>query len=265
MNTCLDFLVSLYEKGLSYSSLNTARSAISAIHSDCGTSTLINRFMKGIYNLRPGLPRYTCTYDIKTVLDHLDSIALDQASLQSLSRKLALLLLLLTGQRVQILKALDISNVHFTDTKCSLYIDKLMKTSRPGKHNSVIEFKCYRNVNLCVFAHLKKYLDVTCTLRGSNTQLFITSTKPYKPVTVDTLARWAKSMLEQSGVDITTFKCHSTRSAVASKSFLSGIPIHQILEAASWSNVKTFAQFYNKPIVDKPCFSNDLLETVYSV
>ena len=72
-------------------------------------------------------------------------------------------------------------------------------------------------------------------------------------------------MLEKSGVDITTFKCQSTPSAVASKSFLSGIPIHQILEAASWSNVKTFTEFYNKPIVDKLCFSNDLLETVYVV
>ena len=117
VNICLDFLVSLYEKELSYSSLNTAHSAISAIHGGCGTSPLINHFMKGIYNLRPGLPRYTCTYDIKTVLDCLDSIAVDQESLKCLSRKLALLLLLLTGQRVQILKKLDISNVHFTDTK----------------------------------------------------------------------------------------------------------------------------------------------------
>lgn len=139
-----------------------------------------------------------------------------------------------------------------------------MKTSRPGKHKSVIEFTPYNNVNLCVFAHLKKYLAMSSVLRGSHTQLFIANNKPYKPVTVDTLARWAKSMLQKSGVDITTFKCHSTRSAVASKSFVSGIPIHQILEAASWSSVKTFADFYNKPIVDKPCFSNDLLETVYS-
>ena len=140
-----------------------------------------------------------------------------------------------------------------------------MKTSRPGKHKSVVEFQYYHNTNLCVLSHLKKYLDMTGTLRGSNTQLFLTSSKPHKPVTVDTLARWAKSLLQESGVDITTFKCHSTRSAVTSKSFLSGIPINQILEAASWSNVKTFAEFYNKPIIETHCFSNDLLQTVYSV
>lgn len=86
VNICLDFLVSLYEKGLSYSSINTARSAISAIHKDCGNSVLINRFMKGIYNLRPGLPRYTCTYDIKGVLDYLESITLEEVTDQSIKK-----------------------------------------------------------------------------------------------------------------------------------------------------------------------------------
>ena len=32
---CLDYLVSLYEDGLSYSTINTARSAISTLHTDC--------------------------------------------------------------------------------------------------------------------------------------------------------------------------------------------------------------------------------------
>ena len=47
----LDYLVSLYEDGLSYSTINTARSAISTLHIDCENSALVNKFMKGIFNV----------------------------------------------------------------------------------------------------------------------------------------------------------------------------------------------------------------------
>ena len=52
--TVLDFLVSLHEKGLGYSTLNTARGAISVIvlpHNDVtiGSNPIISRFMKGIF------------------------------------------------------------------------------------------------------------------------------------------------------------------------------------------------------------------------
>ena len=59
----------------------TARSAISTLHMDCGNSALMNRFMKGIFNVRPSLPLYTCTYDVKVVLDYLASLHLQTLSL----------------------------------------------------------------------------------------------------------------------------------------------------------------------------------------
>ena len=56
LNVVLDFLVSLHEKGMSYSSLNTARSAISTfVHTHdgipMGSHPLIQRFMKGVFTL----------------------------------------------------------------------------------------------------------------------------------------------------------------------------------------------------------------------
>ena len=54
LNTVLDFLVSLHEQGLSYTTINTARSALSAVilptdNVNIGSHPIVSRFMKGIY------------------------------------------------------------------------------------------------------------------------------------------------------------------------------------------------------------------------
>jgi hypothetical protein len=59
----LGFLTDLYEKHMSYSSINSARSALSAMgivrDSVSGVShPKVKRFMKGIYNLRPPVSRH---------------------------------------------------------------------------------------------------------------------------------------------------------------------------------------------------------------
>ena len=71
-------------------------------------------------------------------------------------------------------------------------------------------------------------------------------------------------MLQESGIDITTFSTHSTRSASTSKGFEMGIPLTEILSAASWANARTFATFYNKPIVENSSFDTKLLTSIYS-
>jgi hypothetical protein len=64
----LDFFTSLYENSLSYSAINSARSALSAfgiVHD------VVIRLMKGIYNLRPPMPRYIHTWDVSIVFKEL--------------------------------------------------------------------------------------------------------------------------------------------------------------------------------------------------
>ncbi len=64
LNIFLEFLVSLYESGLSYSSINTARSALSqfliSTNNDVpyGQITLVTRFMTGVFQSPPAFPRY---------------------------------------------------------------------------------------------------------------------------------------------------------------------------------------------------------------
>ena len=165
--------------------------------------------------------------------------------------KLVLLLLFLSGQRLQTVQAFNVNDIQLNDHSCTFYIRKLLKTSKPGRHKSVVVFQRYANTDLCVLQHLKQYFSLTEGLRREETQLLISAVKPHKPVSIDTVSRWAKCMLQRSGVNIKTFTTHSTRAAATSKSYSIGLPLQDILSAASWSNAKTFAQFYNKPILEK--------------
>ena len=94
----LKFLNSLHEKGLSYSSINSARSALSAFTvlndgSNVGTNSFVTRFMKGIFNLKPPRPRYNAEWDVKVVLNYLRSLDTNKdLSLKWLTLKLCMLL-----------------------------------------------------------------------------------------------------------------------------------------------------------------------------
>ena len=64
ISEAVEFLMTLHNQGLCYSSINTARSALSPILTinNCGnfgSHPLVTRFMKGIYELNKSQPKYT--------------------------------------------------------------------------------------------------------------------------------------------------------------------------------------------------------------
>ena len=66
-------------------------------------------------------------------------------------------------------------------------------------------------------------------------------------------------ILNRSGINTKVFGSHSVRSASTSKTKSNAIPIDEILKKAGWSNVKTFAKFYDKKIV-KDGFAEGVLK-----
>jgi len=73
-----EFLVDYFRISGNGYSINTARSALSAIikpHDSVpfGKNPLITRILKGIFGEKPSLPRYTVTYDAKQVIDFIKS------------------------------------------------------------------------------------------------------------------------------------------------------------------------------------------------
>ena len=93
----LDFLTELYEKGFTYSAINTAHSALSSfvqLHdgSSIGKNPLISRLLKGIFQSRAPKPKYTEVWDVQIVLSYLKTL-----HPVDLSFKFLMLLLMVLG------------------------------------------------------------------------------------------------------------------------------------------------------------------------
>ena len=110
----LSFLHSLFKSGLSYSALNTARSAVSNIgmsdsdapsHTPVGKHFLVCRYLKGVFNKLKPVPQFKNIWSVDTVLDYLSLFwPLHEINLKELTLKLVMLIALTTGQRCQTLR-----------------------------------------------------------------------------------------------------------------------------------------------------------------
>lgn len=254
INDGLDFLTLLYKQGVGYSAINTARSALSSVITPADKTTfgehpLVSRFLKGTFELRPSLPRYSTIWDVGTVLTYLQSFpVLDDLTLKQLTLHLTMLLALVTAQRTQTLSKLDTSCMQETTTGIIFTIRDTLKTTRPGKHLAPIEIRSFASDSrLCPVTYIKHYITKTQSLR-SDPRLLISYTRPHKPVTNSTVARWIRSTLQSAGIDVSVFSAHSSRTASTSYSANAQLPLADILKAGGWSNARTFAEHYNKPI-----------------
>ena len=72
---------------------------------------LISRYMKGIYNKHPPLPKYVNIWDMNTLLIYYDKGPNSELTFKQLCPKIAVLFMLLGARRKQALLAIDIENV----------------------------------------------------------------------------------------------------------------------------------------------------------
>ena len=140
-------------------------------------------------------------------------------------------------------------------------IPEHIKQSQPGYKVPSVLLQAYpADQSLCVFTHLKEYLQRTKLLRGTETKLFLSHAKPHHRASRDTISRWIHSVMAEAGVDVTTFKPHSTRAAAAaSKAKNASVPVKEILDTAGWSSERTFDRFYNKPFQKDGGFAASVL------
>ena len=234
IHVVLDFLVTLADSGLGYSAINTARSALSVLLSvesrdSIGNHPLIKRFLKGIYEKSPSVPRYTMTWDINIALKYLRELSpIKSLSLKMLTLKLTLLLALVTAQRVQSLQLLKLSNL----TKGTDYIfapEEHLKHNKPGRKSSIIAIRRFsKDKRLCPITVLEHYLSRTKEIRKSADQVLISYTAPHKPVPRDTIRRWIVITLKEAGIDTDRYRAHSTRAAATTSALINSAPVDDI-------------------------------------
>ena len=266
----VNFLANLHKEGYQYRSLNSYRSAISSVHEKIdghtvGQHPLVTRLMKGVFNDRPPLPRYTCTWNVQTVLSYISSWGSnDSLSLKQLSWKTAMLLALTRPSRSADLSQLSLSGKQYKPAGVTFTPSSLAKQSRQGKPITEFFFPSFQHDSgLCPVVTLKAYEERTVTCRGAETKLFLALIKPHKAVTSSTIARWLKSLLEAAGIDTSVFTAHSVRGASSSAAANLGITTNDILKAADWSSESVFQRFYYKPTED-PSYGRAVLSTTYT-
>ena len=259
--TVLDFLNHIFNNGVAgmpvgYSTVNTARSALSTFINiegvPVGKHFLVRRFMKGVFNLKPALPRYECsgTWDLNIMLDFLYKLApVAELSLKHLTYKLVMLLCILSGQRSQSIHLFNVQDMQLSFNRVEFVVTELTKTSKPGSHNGVFEFRGYPpNRRLCVVTVLKEYLERTLTVRKTCKQLFLTHIAPHTGASSDTVKRWVRECLTLAGIDVDIFKAHSVRGASTSFASRMNISMDLIMRTAGWQAECTFTKFYKLPV-----------------
>ena len=207
--------------------------------------------MKGLYNINPPLPKYDIIWDPDDVLRHLKTLSpISSLDLKTLTLKTVFLTLLVSGQRVQTLTALSLIHMKRTDDYILFRIPGLLKQSRPGRRNPSVLLRAFSpDADICVLHHMTAYISRTSTIRGPHNSLFISYKKPHAPVSKDTLSRWIKQVLGESGINIDNFSSHSVRSASTSAAKRGGATVPEIMATAGWAKKSTFAKYYDKEIV----------------
>ena len=261
------FLRMLSDSGSSYSAVNSARCALSAILNKIdgqtfGENTIVCRLLKGVYERNPPKPRYAEFWDVNKVFRLFKSWGSNsKLSLKFLSFKLAVLLLLVTSQRGQTIVNLNIDNM--TLSHLAIFrMKKLLKHNRVGDPLDTVTLKPFDQCkHLCVVRTLKAYLNKTQFVR-SYSALLLSYVRPFRPISRDTLSRWTLIVLQLSGIDVDKYKSHSTRGASTSAAKRLGVPVNVIMKQASWRSVHSFATFYDKRLEYDNEMQNVLLNDV---
>ena len=197
----IEYLTQYFYTRVGYSSVNTARSVLSCIlNPENGTSfgedPLVCRLLKGVFNLKPSLPRYTTTWNVSICPRYIKSLlSLDESDLKTLSYSLAILLCLTTGQRDQTISYMNLDLMKFETDKITIFALELLKQTRPGHHLEPMVLMRYSDTDVCALLHYEKYREVTKSIRKSN-KLLLRFVKLYKPISTSALPKWCVSTLQ---------------------------------------------------------------------
>jgi len=262
----LHFLNFLKDSGKSYSTINSSRSAVSILdpYKKIGEDPLVVRFMKGIFRTRPPKAKYNSTWDPSCVLGYLHSLGLPESlSLESLTYKTVGLLAICTAHRAQTFSKIMRQDIRIYNDYIEIFISALIKTSRPNSDQPTLVLPFYTDKSTCAATAILEYAKRTKAQSDSvvgTGPLFLSLNKLATPVSAQTISRWIKQVLRNSGVDVNQFTAHSVRHASTSLALKKGVSIDIIRDRAGWSQRSAvFARFYNRPIDERFTFVDSII------
>lgn len=259
----LSFLSKQFSEGCAYSTLNSHRSALSLLlGNNIGSDECIKRLLKGAYKLKPSQPKYIHTWNPQLVLNYISNWFPNTGlNLEKITKKLAILLAICTAHRVQTISLIKLENITIAETGIRIVISDIIKTSAPGREQPLLSLPFFEeNISICPATALKDYIFVTKNKRaGGHGKLLLTYKPPHRAASSQTISRWVKQVLSESGVDVSVFSAHSTRHAATSAASRAGVSIDTIRKTAGWTAASnTFARFYHRTITDDDNFARSV-------
>ena len=162
----IQFLVDQFDTGLQYRTMNTLRSAISTAHPDIegspvGSHPLVSRLLRGMFNSHPPVPRYSCSWDVRTVVEFLTN---HKSSTLEFAKKAATLLALINADRCSDLAVLDQDHVRWIPDGVEFTVTRLTQRRSAG-HPRPPKEVCYAgfpdNSEGCPVTVLRLYIQET--------------------------------------------------------------------------------------------------------
>ena len=275
-----DFLIALFDKGRSISTLRGYRSAIAAVHYDgvsVSNSSSLANLLKALFVQRPPARKLLPSWSLPAVLEALSKPPFEplaEASLRNVTVKTVFLVAIASGQRRSALHALSAAPGHIRWEPGGVrllpnptYIAKNQTASsgpveifiKPlSSLSSVAEDKVW-----CPVRALKYYWHRTKGKRSGD-QLFVISREPFSPASRDTISNWIVTAIQAAGPAAlapgNVPHAHDTRSISTSWALFNGVSIEEIHRAAYWRSPNSFISFYLRDIpAAEPSFSRAAL------
>ena len=278
-----DFLIALFDKGRTISTIKGHRSAIAAIHSGfadgtcVSTAPCLSNIMRALFLQRPPVRKLLPSWSLPTVLEALSKAPFEplaEASLRNLTIKTVFLVAIASGQRRSALHALSSAPGHIRWERTGVrlipnpsYIAKNQTASSAlveiflqpiSAHSSITEDKVW-----CPVRALKYYWHRTQSKRSGD-QLFVITKEPFSPASRDTISKWIVAAIQAAGSEALAPgmvpHAHDTRSVSTSWALFSGVSVEEIHRAAYWRSPNSFISFYLRDIpAAEPSFSRAAL------
>ena len=262
----VNFLTMLFENNNSYSAIKTAKSAIS--HTVClppfsslGDHPLIVKFMKGVFNLRPPKTKTGFIWDVSILFNLFRSIDTNEnLSFYDLTCKTLCLLILLNGARINTVFNFQLDEIIINEIGVTITPSNVLKHSKQNRKGDIFTYSAFLDDSkLCIVQTLSAYLEQRNKLVSADIKkLFVTTKRPFKAASANTLRRWVKNTLTKAG--IFNFSAHSCRSASTSKAVALNIDLEEVLKLACWKREETFYRHYKKHILTATKDLNKILE-----
>ena len=147
---------------------------------------------------------------------------------------------------------LSVIHIDQSHDKVVFNIIGLTKCPKPSRPNQSVIYRAYVEDELlcpakCIYACLAQRSENV--IQGF-TEFFITFGKTHHSASTDSLVRWVKEVMGNSGIDTEIFKPRNTRVALNSAAYKLGMPLQEVLKRGQWLNESTFFTYYFREIED---------------